>query len=804
MRKAVLLLFALFVLFAGVPAVVAQPAGPATGRQVDLTVLRGVDRVIEQAIAARQIPGAVLLVGRGNETLYLKAYGKRSLAPAVEAMTTDTIFDMASVTKVVATTTAVMILVDEGKVRLTDRVATFIPDFGRYGKAEITIRHLLTHTSGLRPDLDLGDDHWRGYDTAIRLAAEEIPVAAPGERFIYSDIGFFLLADIVARVSGQPFDVFVRERVFEPLGMRDSTFLPPANWRPRIAPTQSCTPFGWPCEGPDQVMLRGVVHDPTARRMNGVAGHAGLFSTAADMARYCRMVLNGGSLGVARVLSPLMVLKMTTPATPVGMRNVRGLGWDIDSSYSSNRGELLPVGSFGHTGFTGTSVWIDPTTRTYVILLANRVHPDGKGDATPVRARVATIVAAALRRLPAESVLRERTWTGTDFGASGTAPRRGDEVSGRTLNGIDTLAADGFKALAGKRIGLVTNHTGRTRTGGSTIDLLASVRGATLVALFSPEHGIRGLLDEHVPSSRDDKTGLPIHSLYGETRRPTATMLEGIETLVIDLQDIGTRFYTYMTTLAYVMEEAAKKKIAVVVLDRVNPINGTAIEGPTMTDAELGFTAYFPMPIRHGMTMGELARLFNGEKKIGADLTVIELRHWTRDAWFDEAGLPWINPSPNMRSLVAASLYPGIGAIEFGNISVGRGTDRPFEIVGAPWVDGPRLAAAVNAAGVPGVRVYPLTFTPTASKFANEVCQGIGIVVTNREALRPVRLGLEIATALFRHHPDKFLVDQVGRLFGRDVVARIKAGEEPAAIVNEWARGESMWRTLRAKYLIYR
>jgi uncharacterized protein YbbC (DUF1343 family)/CubicO group peptidase (beta-lactamase class C family) len=781
---------------AGAPAARSAAADPAR--------LKLADAAIENAIADKQIPGAVLLVGRGDRVLYQKAYGMRALVPQAEPMTLDTVFDMASVTKVVATTTSVMMLVEEGRIRLNDRVAAFIPDFGRYGKGDITVRHLLTHVSGLRPDLDLGDDSWRGYEEAIRRACEEVPAAPPGERLVYSDINFFLLAEIVSRVAGMPFDRFVERRLAAPLGMRDTMFNPPESLRPRIAPTELCTPYGWPCEGPDRIMLRGIVHDPTARRMGGVAGHAGLFSTAADLSRYCRMVLGGGALGGARILSPLTVLKMTSPATPAGMTNVRALGWDLDSSYSSNRGELFPVGSFGHTGWTGTSVWMDPVTKTYVILLTNRVHPDGKGDATPVRARVATIVASALRQLPDDSTLRAHQWTGTDFGAAGTVPRRADPADGRTLNGIDVLRADGFKLLKGRKIGLITNHTGRARTGEATIDLLAGLNDATLVALFSPEHGIRGILDEKVDSSTDQKTGLPIHSLYGAANRPTGEMLQGIDTLVLDLQDIGARFYTYMTTMGYVMEEAAARKIAVVVLDRPNPVNGVAIEGPTLDPGELSFVAYHPMPIRPGMTLGELARLFNAERKIGADLTVVEMRYWSRDSWFDQTGLTWVNPSPNMRNMVAASLYTGIGAIEASNVSVGRGTDSPFEQFGAPWIDGPRLAAELNARNLPGVRFYPTSFTPASSRFAGELCHGVFIIVTDRDRLRPVRVGAEVASALYRLFPQSFEVDKVGRLCGADTVRRIRAGEDPAAIASSWSRAESAWRLLRSKYLLYR
>ena len=270
------------------------------------------------------------------------------------------------------------------------------------------------------------------------------------------------------------------------------------------------------------------------------------------------------------------------------------------------------------------------------------------------------------------------------------------------VSGIDVLRADGFAILSGKSVGLVTNHTGRARDGASAIDLLHGAKDVKLVALFSPEHGIRGILDAKVPSEKDEKTGLAIHSLYGETRRPTDEMLKGVDTLVIDLQDIGARFYTYMTTMAYVMEEAAKRKIAVVVLDRVNPINGVQIEGPALDKGAVSFTHYFPrMPIRHGMTLGELAQLFNGENKIGADLTVVQLKNWRRDQWFDETGQPWINPSPNMRNTVQATLYPGIGAIETTNISVGRGTDTPFEQIGAPWIDGVKLADELNARNLP-------------------------------------------------------------------------------------------------------
>jgi uncharacterized protein YbbC (DUF1343 family)/CubicO group peptidase (beta-lactamase class C family) len=781
----------------------AQPVSTSSERPkpLDASRLELIGPLVEDEIRAGHLPGAVVVAGRGDQVVYRRAFGRRAMKPSVEAMTADTIFDLASLTKVVATTTAVMQLVEDGRVRLTDRVSTYIDGFDRYGKGNITVRHLLAHVSGLRPDLDLGVP-FEGAETAIRLAGEEVPVAAPGERFIYSDINFFLLGAIVQRISGESLDRFARSRVFEPLGMKDTMFLPPATLRPRIAPTEACSPLGWPCGTPDATMLRGVVHDPTARRMGGVAGHAGLFGTADDLAIFCRMLLQGGRYGGRRVLTPLTVVKMTRSATPPSLTAVRGLGWDIDSSFSANRGELMPIGSFGHTGFTGTSIWIDPVTRTWVVFLSNRVHPDGKGDVTPLRARISTIVASAVT---GADVPLEVRMTGTDFGASGPA-RRSPSSRPAVLTGIDVLRGEGFARLQGRRVGLVTNHTGLAQDGTSTIDLLAGAKGVTLVALFSPEHGIRGILDAKVPSSRDEKTSLPIHSLYGETQRPTAEMLQDIDTMVVDLQDIGTRFYTYATTLAYVMEESAKRQIKVVVLDRPNPIGGWQIEGPTPDEGVRGFTAYFPeMPVRHGMTLGELARLFNAENRIGADLTIVELKNWSRDQWFDATGLQWVNPSPNMRNLIQASVYPGIGAIEFANLSVGRGTDTPFEQIGAPWIDGRALAARLNARGVPGVRVYPVRFTPASSKFANEACQGVFLVVTDREALRPVRLGLEVAAALFQQHGDAFEPGRTAMLLGSaEAFARVRAGADPAEVAATWASAEAKWRLLRTKYLLYR
>ena len=749
--------------------------------QVESRRLDLIDAVVESAIRDGDLPGAVVLVWHRGETVYRKAFGQRSVTPVSEAMTSDTIFDLASLTKVVATAPAVMMLVEGGRVRLRDPAARYIPGFDRHGKDRITVEHLLTHTSGLRADFPL-EREFQGSATAVTLAIDERLVDPPGTRVVYSDINFIVLAEIVARVSGEPFDQFVERRLLKPLGMNETGFLPTRDKGPRIAPTESCRPLGWPCgDAAGASMLRGTVHDPTARRMGGVAGHAGLFGTADDLARFGAMLLAGGALDDVRVLAPLTVARMTRPATPPGMADQRGLGWDIGSRYSSNRGDLFSAGSYGHTGFTGTSIWIDPATQTVVVFLSNRVHPNGSGDVVALRGRVATLAAAAVKDV---SLVSER--------------------SPGVTTGIDRLRQEAFARLDGLRVGLLTNQSGRSSSGATTIDLLHGAQNVDLRRLFSPEHGIRGDLDARVLDAVDPVTGLTIHSLYGDTRRPTPAALDGVDTIVVDLQDAGARFYTYATTMAYVMEAAAERNVGVVVLDRPNPINGNTVEGPLLDEAQQGFTGYLSMPVRHGLTLGELAHVFKAERGIGVDLEVVPMEGWRRRFWYDETGLLWLNPSPNLRSVGQAGLYPGIGAIEGTNLSVGRGTDAPFEQLGAPWIDGDDLADALRARGLSGVRFYPVEFTPRSSTYAGEMCKGVRITVTNRDALQPVRVGLEIASALHRLYPADFDVDGAARLLGsQQTLDRLTAGDDPSEIAAGWADGEREWRERVAPYLLY-
>jgi uncharacterized protein YbbC (DUF1343 family) len=378
-------------------------------------------------------------------------------------------------------------------------------------------------------------------------------------------------------------------------------------------------------------------------------------------------------------------------------------------------------------------------------------------------------------------------------------------LDAEVLTGIDVLERDAFKQLAGMRVGLVTNHTGRDRAGRQTIDVLRDAPGVRLTALFSPEHGIRGLADERVSDTKDEKTGLPIYSLYGETRRPKLDQLRELDALVFDIQDIGARFYTYISTLGYVMEEAARAHLPVFVLDRPNPIGATLVEGPVADPDRLSFTAYHTIPVRHGMTMGELARLFNEERKINCDLRVVKMESYRRAMWFDATGLVWINPSPNMRSLTEATLYPGVGLLETTNVSVGRGTDTPFELVGAPWLDGQRLAAYLNARKVAGVRFVPVRFTPKGSVFKDQECGGVNLVLTDRAQFRPLTAGLEIASALRRLYPAEWKVDDYARLLvNAETLERLKRGDAPEEIIASWTNSLNEFRRARSRALLYK
>ena len=370
--------------------------------------------------------------------------------------------------------------------------------------------------------------------------------------------------------------------------------------------------------------------------------------------------------------------------------------------------------------------------------------------------------------------------------------------------GIDVLAETGFAQLTGLRIGLLTNDSSRDGSGRRTLDVLTRAPGVRLAALFTPEHGLGADKDGKVASGRHAETGLPIYSLYGAHRRPRPDMLSGLDAVVIDIQDVGVRFYTYATTMGYVMEAAAQHRLKVFVLDRPNPIGAGSVRGPMLDPDLRSFTGYFPMPVQHGMTIGELARMFNGEMRIGADLMVVAMRGYRRQSWFDELGLPWVNPSPNLRSLRGAILYPGVALIEFTDVSVGRGTPSPFEVVGAPWIDGAALAQYLQRRQVPGVAFNSVVFTPTADRHARQRCSGVQIDLADRMALDAPRLGVELAAALHRLHPQRFALRDVLTLLGSHrTIDAIASGEDPAAIAESWRAGIEGFTAVRGKYLLY-
>ena len=529
-------------------------------------------------------------------------------------------------------------------------------------------------------------------------------------------------------------------------------------------------------------VLRGIVHDPRARQMGGVAGHAGLFSTAEDLALFCRMMLaDGVAPNGKRIFAAATVRMMTSPQQAPWIPSVRGLGWDIDSAYSAPRGDLFPIGSYGMTGFTGTEVWINPSSETFILFLTNSVHPYGRPAISSLRGRIATIVAAKLGVADSSGDA-----TSLITRSTGAVLRpydmQGTSGPGQTLTGIDVLEQDNFSPLAGKHVGLITNQTGVDRNGRSTIDLLAHAPGMKLVALFSPEHGIRGIEDANVDSSKDAATGLPVYSLYGATRRPTNEMLAGIDVLVFDVQDAGVRFYTYITTMGYAMEEAARHHIAFYVLDRPDPIGGEFIEGPILDRDKLAFVGYFPLPVRVGMTLGEMAQMFNAENHIGCELHVITMKYWNRRQWFEQTGLAWTPPSPNLRELTSTVLYPGLDILQNAGISVGRGTDTPFELFGAPYIHGVELAAALNRRYIPGVRFVATKFTPRSGTHKDELCEGAEIIITDRASVHSMLMGFEIATTLAKLYPELFHVEQLALLVGNSaVINRLQHGDSQPA-----------------------
>ena len=735
--------------------------------------VESVDRLVEQAIEAGKMPGCVIGFGSSQGLKWSKAYGLRSVEPKPEPMTLDTIFDMASITKPVATATGVMHLIEAGLIRLDAQASEYLPEFGREGKKEITVRQLLIHTSGLIPDNPISD-YSEGPEVAWQKICELKPQAPPGKSFKYSDVNFIVLGKLIEQRSGMSLDQFVSTKTLEPLGMLDSGYGVPKDQRYRCAPT----------EKRDGEWIVGTVHDPRAWALSGVAGHAGLFSTLDDLRKYAQRMLQlrrqESDEPTAGWLQPGTVRLMTSANRVPG--GLRGLGWDMQTGFSSNRGDLLSPRAFGHGGFTGTVLWMDPDRDFFFVFLSNRLHPDGEGSVNGLAGQIINLIVSSAAR----------------SGATTETPKP-------VKLGIDVIQERGFESLRGKRIGLITNQTGIDSKGIPTTQVLMNASGVKLSALFSPEHGFAGNLDvSRIENGVDRTTGLTIFSLYGETRKPTAEMLSEIDAIVFDIQDIGTRYYTYISTMGEAMTAAAEQKREFIVLDRPNPINGIDVSGPMLDPGTESFVGYHSLPLRHGMTIGEMAMMFREERKLDLELTVIPCENWDRSKYWDATGLPWVNPSPNMRSLRQAFLYPGIGFLETTNISVGRGTDTPFEVFGAPWMDSQSLARELNRQGLEGVVFVPRSFTPSGSKFQGELCHGVEVIVTDRNRCEPVGIGLAIAATLQRLHEKEWETRSLARLLGcRAVVEGIRDGSLVSADDSRVREGLSDFLTRKAQNQLY-
>ena len=672
-------------------------------------------------------------------------------------MTLDTVFDAASLTKPVVTASLVMRFVEQNKLSLTDPVWKYLPAFGAPDKRAMTIEQLLSHTAGLAPANPLSDFTDRSRYVQ-RIAARPLR-QPPGRARLYSDVGYILLGEVLARVGKKPLQQLAQEEVLLPLGMHDSGFLPTAEQVPRCAPSERARgagAAGW---------LRCKVHDPRAQRLGGVAGHAGLFTTAADLSRYVQVLLAMGRVGAREWLTPQSIVTMSAHAQPHSRHALAFF--------------RTPGGGYGHTGFTGTSIWLHPVRGEGLILLTSRLHPHGKGDVRKLRRQLRAWL-ITLRVPDARSL-------------------------GMASSGIDAFIAGEDAPLRGKRVGLITHDAARAADGRRSADVLFAAPHVRLTALFSPEHGLGANRHGKVGHTRDARTGLPVYSLYGATARPQAKQLDALDALVFDLQDVGARFYTYLTTLGYALEAAAAQHIPLVVLDRKNPLGGQLVEGPMLDAQRTSFIGYHPLPVRHGMTLGELALFLNTQRQLGAEVHVIKVPRWGgRKVWI-RTGQTWYAPSPNLRTVEAAWLYPGLALLEMTNVSVGRGTDRPFMQLGAPWLNAEKLVTALNAEPGLGVHSEAVVFTPTRDKHARTSCRGVRFRVKDAATFRSVHFGLVLVQHLRRLHSRQFRAANVLTLLGNGAAFRaLMAGDSAATVEHLGNDALAAFMQRRNNYLLYR
>jgi len=744
----------------GWPRCVTRPLpdapGPSRGeaRDHDPTLRHDLEALLVHAVATRVTERAAAVVVHRGRVIF-----KGGAGGANEG----SIFDLASLTKVVVTAPLIMDLVSRGRVHLGDPVSKYLPLMDTDNKRAITVVQLLTHTSGL-PSVVWAGPMTDGRARVLARIHAARPRFGPGERWGYSDTGFIVLGELAAALGGAPLDRLAR-KILDPLGMCDSGFRPPPRTLARVVSP-------WPDGGKE-----GQVYDPLAHRLGGVSGHAGLFSSAMDLARFGQMMLGGGALDGVRVLSRQAVAAMIRPrALPRGAGH-RGLGWDIDSPYAGSRGGLSHQ-AYGHTGFTGTSLWIDPVDQLVLVLLTNRTRRRPARSVNGLRRRFHDLVRGALAHPPARLV----------------------------MTGLDVLEKDHFKQLRGKKVVLLTNRAAVDREGRWAGEILATAPGVLLTALLTPEHGLSARVDRHVADQEVTVggRGVRVFSLYGKRRRPGDRSLAGADTLVVDLPTVGVRTYTYLATVGWAMEEAARRDVRVMVLDRPDPLGGLKVQGPVSSPGRLTSTNYYPLPVRYGMTLGELCAMYNAERKIHARLEVVRVQGWRRGQTYPRTGLPWRNPSPNIRSFRQALLYAGVGLLESTNLAVGRGTESPFQVVGAPWIQGQALAREVNRFRLRGVVALPTRFTPRSSTYRGKSCQGVRLLVTDPRRLRPPTLGLALALALRKLHAKQWDTHDLYRLWSHPpTIKAIQQGRGLKETVATWRGGLKRFMALRKKYVIY-
>lgn len=745
--------------------------------------LAELERQLEAAVAAGELPGGVCWVGLGARDLLARPFGQRALgrapipgeSPAPEVL--DARFDLASLTKPVASASAAALLVERGRLDLDRPVAADWPAFAAGGKAAITPRQLLLHSAGLVADNPLAD--WRGGAEQLWRRIEALqPVVAPGQGFLYSDVGYAVLAHLVERLDGRDFERFCQAELFAPLGMRETGFNPPAPQRFRCVPTEIAAAEEGRSAAAGEGPLQGVVHDPRARAIGGVAGHAGLFSTAGDLARWCRAWLG---LGPAWISPATRREFLRSQWLPDG--RARALLGDVDTPYSGPRGgrapsapdpgaeplELGPIGfwrgaSLGHTGFTGTSLWLEPDSGGFAILLTSPLGAGDQASAQPMRRRLGLAAGATVHALQ-----RQR---------AGRLPAQARSGGARVLPGADRLCRFEPERLAGRRLALISHAAARLVDGRRSLDAIAALPGVELREVWTPEHGFEARADGDVGDSRDARSGLPLRSLYGATRRPLPSWFEGLDGVLFDCQDVGVRFYTYATTLAYAMEAAGAAGVPLIVLDRPNPLGLEQRGGPLLEPERRSFIGYAPIPVQHGLTLGELARWFVERLGLDCQLEVIACRGLTRPMRWGDFGLEFQPPSPNLRRPQAVALYPLLGCFEACALSVGRGSSAPFERLGAPWLDPGALLTALGQDPIPGLAAAPLEFTPGADRFAGERCPGVAFEVRG-PAFEPLPASYRLARALLQSQAGRFDPDPlVERWGGSAWLQALRAGRE--------------------------